>query len=234
LETDGPIEEMIDGMFIGQDFDDFNKWSEGYIKLIEANQRSSHPYHKLWASQRIEDVGEVMSSGFMLGVENKECVSLRRIVMAPDSYHTIFLLLDRPENGRIGQAFDIEITQIDDEKEDLIGGLDIRVELVPEPEIKERYELKLWVHRWPWNYRVIRARLYDSKDELVTPDNGAEVTLTLESASGEVSPPGSMRWHRGWRSFYAFVRVPKPDRTKAVATALVSGSKVAEARLDRL
>jgi hypothetical protein len=53
--------------------------------------------------------------------------------MEPNSYHTIFLVLDRPKDGRIGQSYELEFNQIDVRREMVIGGLSVRVELVPEP-----------------------------------------------------------------------------------------------------
>ena len=43
----------------------------------------------------------------------RKLVGLRRIVLAPGDYETLFLVLDRPPDGRIGEQFDLQITQRD-------------------------------------------------------------------------------------------------------------------------
>ncbi len=134
MATEGHIEELIEGMFISDDFEAFKLWAEQHTEMIERNQASEHPYDKLWAEQRVRDIRLALEPGFMFGVEDRKHVALRQIVMEPGSYHTIFLMLDRPENGEIGQTFDIEVLQIDDERRELIGGLTTRVELVSEPQ----------------------------------------------------------------------------------------------------
>ena len=68
----------------------------------------------------------------ILEVEDKKRIAINRIVMDPDTYHTVFLVFDRPPEGRIGQPYDIVIRQLDVRREDVIGGLSARVELVPE------------------------------------------------------------------------------------------------------
>jgi len=68
--------------------------------------------------------------------KNKKRIGLRQFVMEPQSYHTLFLVFDRPPKGKPGQAHNIEIQQIDDRQERVIGGLSARVELVPQPKKK--------------------------------------------------------------------------------------------------
>lgn len=46
----------------------------------------------------------------------------------------MYLVLDRPEGDRIGEVFPLELLQTDGEGGQVTGGMDIRVELVPEPE----------------------------------------------------------------------------------------------------
>jgi hypothetical protein len=54
-------------------------------------------------------------------------------MMEPGTYHTFFLAFDRPLREKTGQAFDIEIHQTDENRKKVIGGVNLRVELVPEP-----------------------------------------------------------------------------------------------------
>jgi hypothetical protein len=57
-------------------------------------------------------------------------------MVEPNTYHMIFLAFDRPPRGKIGQAYEIEIHQLDARRETGIGGLSGRIELVPEPREK--------------------------------------------------------------------------------------------------
>jgi hypothetical protein len=134
IETDGELRELVDGMSFGQDSEDIRRWAERHIAMIRRNQRSRRPYDPLWSKQRIEDIQRVLETGLMLEVEDKKRIAVNRIVMEPDTYHTVFLVFDRPPEGIIGQAYDIVIRQLDVRREDVIGGLSARIELVPEPQ----------------------------------------------------------------------------------------------------
>ena len=90
--------------------------------------------------------------------------------------------------------------------------------------------LALWSHKWPRRYTVIRARLHNPAGESMTPASGAAVSLALQAPHAQPKNLGNMRWHRGWRSFYAFLREP-PAGTRVLATGLVNGVEVAEATL---
>jgi hypothetical protein len=134
VKTDGDPGQLIDGMSISQDSGDIRGWAERHIAMIRRNQRSRRRYHQLWSRQRIEDIRLAMETGLMLEVEDKKLSTLNRIVMEPDTYHTVFLVFDRPPEGNIGQAYDVEVRQRDVRREREIGGLSARVELVPEPQ----------------------------------------------------------------------------------------------------
>jgi hypothetical protein len=226
LGIDGDIEDLIEGMVRDQDFADYEKWAEQHVHMIE---HSDPPYNELWVEQRILDIKLPMELGFMLAATNNKQVGLHRILMVPDSYHTLFLMLDRPEDGQIGQTFDVEFVQMDHEQEKLIGGMDLRVELVPKPELKE-YRLKLWSHDWLWGYTVLRAQLYDVEGQALTPDDRAGVRLVLQIGNERPKDLGDMRWHRAWRSFYYFLR-HAPQGARVLATGLVNGIEVTEAKL---
>jgi hypothetical protein len=134
LQTDGELGQLIDGMSFSQDSGDISRWAEGHIAMIKRNQRSRRPYDRFWSKQRIEDIGRAVETGTILEVVDKKRIAFNRIVMAPDTYHTIFLVFDRPPQGQIGQAYEIEICQLDVRREKVIGGLSARLELVPEPQ----------------------------------------------------------------------------------------------------
>ncbi len=224
MEFDGPIEELAEGCSVEEDFEDYELWLEQHLDMIE---RSEPPYNELWVEQRLREVRLPLEFRCMLHVREPKGVALHRIQMEPDSYHTIFVLFDRPD-AQIGEAFDIEMHQYDVRKERLIGGLDARVEVVPEPRI-EKAKLKLWTHDWLYGYVVIRAELYGPDGESLTPEHGAGVELAVQVEQGMTEKLGEMRWHRSWRSFYAYFRGLPPGRI--VGTGLLHGKPVAKAVL---
>lgn len=133
VKTDGNLGQLIGGMSISQDSGDISRWAERHVAMIKRNQRSKRRYNRLWSRQRIEDIRLAMETGTTLEVEDKKLISLNRIVMDPDTYHTVFLVFDRPPEGKIGEAYEIEIRQLDGRRENVAGGLSGRIELVPEP-----------------------------------------------------------------------------------------------------
>lgn len=134
LRTDGDLRELIEGLSFSEDSQDIKRWAESQEQLIKQNQKSRQPYDRLWSKQRITDSRQALETGTMLEAKSKKLVALHRILMEPGTYSTLYLMFDRPPEGKIGQSYDIEIQQIDVRREKIIGGLSARVELVPEPE----------------------------------------------------------------------------------------------------
>jgi hypothetical protein len=134
LRTDGDLRELIEGLSFSEDSQDIKRWAESQEQLIKQNQESRQPYDRLWSKQRITDSRQALETGTMLEAKSKKLVALHRILMEPGTYSTLYLMFDRPPEGKIGQSYDIEIQQIDVRREKIIGGLSARVELVPEPE----------------------------------------------------------------------------------------------------
>jgi hypothetical protein len=227
LRTVRPLEEVISGLKINDDFESFRVWAEEHTKMIRENLESNNSYDKEWSLQRIEEIERSFESGLMFQIEGgTDEVQLKGIQMEPDSYHTFFLSLDRPENGEIGENYVIDILQTNEETADVAGGLTVRVELVKEPEIGE-YRLELWQQKWQFGYTIIRARLYDPANNLLSPDEGAAVQLLILDRNRwfEVQ----MRWHSSWNSFYYFSRGLKISRV--IATGLHNGINVVEVHL---
>ena len=227
LRTAHPLEESVRGMKIDQDYSPFREWSEKHIAMIRENLESDTPYDKEWSHQRMEDVHRSLDTGHMFQIEaGAKEAELRGIHMEPDSYHTFFLAVDRPEDGMIGQNYLIDILQTGEEEREVIGGLTVRVELVKEP-VVEKYSLELWEQKWLFGYTILRARLYDPQGNLLSPNERAAVRLDIleDNRWSEVR----MGWHMSWRSFYYFNRSARINR--AIATGLHNGRRVVEAQL---
>lgn len=137
-----PVTPYADSNGLVEDFvparatEDISSWAKRHLQMIARSQSSKHPYDRLWAKQRVEDVRIALEKGSVAEAKNKGNVAVKEFVMKPQSYHTFFLVFDRPLKGKPGQAYDIEIHQTDDLEKRVIGGLSARVELVPEPKKK--------------------------------------------------------------------------------------------------
>jgi len=140
LDAEGDIRESAEGLFTGDDFDDFKTWAEQHIAFVRENQQSKHPFNKLWSEQRLNDVAAAFESGFMFVAGGRRHAALRRLILRPEEHRTLFLMLDRPPDGRIGESFDIEIVQFEAEDRKVTGGMDLRIELQPAVELRHPAE----------------------------------------------------------------------------------------------
>jgi hypothetical protein len=227
MKTAQPLEEAVRGMKIDQDFEPFKKWAEGHMLMIRENLVSDKPYDKEWSLQRMEDIEGALESGLMFQIgEGTQEAQLHGVQMEPDSYHTFFLALERPEDGQIGQNYVIDIQQTGEDGREVAGGLSVRVELVEAPVI-EAFRLELWQKKWLFGYTILRARLYNPAGDLLAPDDGAAARLLILQSDRWLEVP--MGWHRSWRSFYHFTR--SGGIGQVIAIGLLNGSKVVEEQL---
>ncbi|NND31899.1 MAG: hypothetical protein HKN76_04855, partial [Saprospiraceae bacterium] len=232
LKVDGDIREFVSNAKPNDDFRDFHAWAEEHVQMLKLNQQSRNPYHKEWTLQRQKDIEQVMNMNIMFETTKTKEVIIDKIHMEPNSYSTIFVLFDRPENAKFGDTFDIEVIQQDVEREmEVIGGLDLRVEVKPEPK-EWKYFLRLWQRRWRRKGdTIILSRLYNSDDEYVSPEKGGAITLTFPEMNG-LTKPVKMKWHRRWKAYYYILRGTKTfGHTLIVAKGSVDGKKVAGGKL---
>ena len=99
METDGSVEDLVEGLSISANLDDFRTWAGDRIAMISVNQQGEHPYHRLWAEERIEEVERAMEQGLLPDATDREHGGLPGTKLAPGSHHTIFLMLDRLTGG---------------------------------------------------------------------------------------------------------------------------------------
>jgi hypothetical protein len=138
LKVDGDLKDLADGLAPKNDFKDFKRWAGAHETFIKKNQAGDHPYNKVWAKQRLANIADVLKQPVMFVAGARKLVGLRRIVLAADEHQTLFLVLDRPADGRIGEHFDLQIVQRSSEDRQVLGGLDLRIELQPEPKKKPK------------------------------------------------------------------------------------------------
>ena len=134
LVTDGDVQDLIVGAAVEEDLRVFDAWAEEQTETIRQNQNGNNPYNRVWAQQHLRDIDEATRSRTGLRVDSRDGCAVRRIVLEAGSYTTVYLVLDRPDGGSVGDAFPLELLQTDGEGGQVRGGMDIRVELVPEAE----------------------------------------------------------------------------------------------------
>jgi hypothetical protein len=227
MELDGDLEELVDGMRLTDDIDSFEEWAETYQNRVEQDY---DVYDRRWSRGRLEEVERVLDLGVALDVEGRgrEEATLRGVVLEPGDHHTLFLAIERPEDEDVGRSFDVAVEQYDQERDELVGGIDIRVDLVPEPEIEDEVELEVKIHRWLWSYSVIRARLVDGAGRSMTPENDVAVEALLLEGSRPLQKR-RLRWHGGWHSFTSFLRMPE-DADSVQVSAFIGSERVAVER----
>ncbi|HSR53518.1 MAG TPA: hypothetical protein VLV83_22055, partial [Acidobacteriota bacterium] len=140
MRFDGDIEDALQGLREDQQgLELFKEWAEKHVEFVQANQQSRRPYNRDFAFQRLADIEAVLENPTSLRISNSKQASIGRIVMAPASHHTLFLVIARPREGQIGDRHPVEVLQFDDKSGEVVGGLEFNVDLVPEPEVYKFY-----------------------------------------------------------------------------------------------
>lgn len=223
LRTLEELRNAVHGVKLTQDVEDVHRWARHQLEFIESSQ---HGYDPEWARQQAHDI-RLALEGTGFEVVDRETVSVQGIVMPPDSHHTVFVVVDRPPDGRVGEATELGVVQVDARRHEEIGGLDFRVEIVPEP--PRAHALTLWTQRWHGEWWIVRARLSRGDEEL-GPSDGAEVLLSQgdNETPAELRP---MRYHGRWRSFVLYAQAGEKD-LRLAGTARVNGNEIATAEIS--
>ncbi|HVG32365.1 MAG TPA: hypothetical protein VM911_04770, partial [Pyrinomonadaceae bacterium] len=127
------LKKSLDGVVASKDSKDLRRWAKDHAEKVSRTQKAKTKYHRGWAQDRVKDLERAVETGQFLEAKSRQRMGVNRILMEPDTYHTVYLAFDRPPNARVGQAFDVEVQQTDARSEKVIGGITVRVELVPEP-----------------------------------------------------------------------------------------------------
>lgn len=131
LAFDGRFQDLVEGGKPGGDLDPFRRWGEAQVKAIATAMRSNRPWNRDWAEQRIADVNAAAESGLMITVARRADLKLRNIAMPAHSRATIFVMFDLPADAKTGTFWPFEMLQFAADKEQVIGGLSGRIEIVP-------------------------------------------------------------------------------------------------------
>ena len=134
LQLDGPRQELLEGLHQVQETGDFTRWAEQQRELLMNDQPGQHPYNTVFVQQQIDEIDRTLTPGLHIlqAAANAERVAVRRIVIAPSAAHTVFLLFDRPKPLNTyppGQAFNVDVKQLDSDQGAVLGGLSSRIEL---------------------------------------------------------------------------------------------------------
>lgn len=133
----------------------------------------------------------------------------------------------------MGTWYPIDVLQTDERREQVIGGMTVRVEFVPTPRrVKQPMILSVWT-KGTRRRRVVHARLQDVTGHSLRPAADTEVMISIQHENGNQDPIGAMRYHKSWGSYYHTLSEEPRAGDTLKATARVQGAKVAEVELKR-
>jgi hypothetical protein len=230
LDQDGSPPTPAHGLAPGNEFDSFRRWADAHTAALE----SGHPYHQTWAGQRLADMQRILYDGWMFTVEDKNQAVLGGLSLQPGESQPAFLALDPPSGDFFDLYTPMQVFLWDEEQPNVVGGLSLRAEFAPEPvmpvqPVESRNSLEVEIRKWRYGYRVT-ARLFDPAGKPLSPRDRAAVRLSLRSADGPLRDLGSIKWHRAWHVFYAFVRLPHSKPAVFTVKAHIAGEPVVEVR----
>lgn len=171
VELQGRIADSIVNAKLSEDLGDFKEWATHQVEMLRGNERRKQPYRKVWVEQRLEDIRAAAESPLLLTLASGRDAEVRNIIMKPGGRHTVFLMIDRPPDGEIGDRYELELVQIDADRKRVLGGQTVGIWLVPDPVRKEEEEhcrlgeqfrgrlnpneIRRWVtNGWPSEWRV--------------------------------------------------------------------------------
>ena len=217
------LEDSLSGFYL-EDPIDFDEWAERKWEQLHLYLEKGM-FNPLWTEQMLEAIEMTRGMPMLVAETTEKPVTLRRFLVQPDEFYTVFIGIDRPENARIGDSFEFTVYQHGVEQEMVLGGSTFQVQIVPEPDVEEKLYLTIKGTRW-WlsDYEIVSVRLTDEEGRTLSPDDGAEVGLYMHTPHGIEGEPWPMRYHGGWRTFWLHVeKLPhmSPGVVKVTAVARV-------------
>ena len=231
FRTVGSLGRNLSGLESTDDRQVFSSWAQAHIRDINRNLRSPRPFHKRWSQQRISACEQAAQSGLMFTISDKKEAVIKRIRIAAGESHTAFLMFNRASRSRIGDSHEIELLQFDHEKDELIGGLTSRIDIVQEPPSLQ-FHLEASSSVFRTRFKRIRATLLDGAGRRITPQDGASVRLVVRERRQPPRDLGLMEWNNRLNSFVYIV--PIAQTLSAEMTAHVGRREVATAKIDRV
>lgn len=218
------LEGSLDGFHL-EDPIDFGEWSDNKLGQLQ-HYLDRELFDPLWCKQMIEAIHQVHGQPMLVADTNKEPALLRRFVVPPDAFYTVFIAIDRPEDARIGDSFNFNVYQRDVEKETVLGGSTYQVQIVPEPDVEKKVFIEVLGKRWRLSgQETVYVRVTDEAGTVLTPDDDLRVELFAYSQLGVEGEPLTMGYHRAWRAFWLGV-----DRLPHLSTGVVKVTAKATVR----
>ncbi|HEX6254505.1 MAG TPA: hypothetical protein VFZ70_01720 [Euzebyales bacterium] len=137
VETDGDLTDLAEGLKRGTDFLPFREWARDFRSRVRRDHDAGNTWDAAWTDEALGNIDAVLSSGAMFDATADVHAALRRLVLEPAQSLTAYLLFDRPPDAGVGDTFPVRVRQFESEREELVGGLDIRLEVQPEPLIDD-------------------------------------------------------------------------------------------------
>jgi hypothetical protein len=227
-------------MALDTDVQAFTTWATAHLQMLQQNPRSTPAFDPDWTKQRIDDVNAILRSATALVVTDKQQATLRNVILDASTSATTFLVIHRPDGIGPGFGADFEVMSSDESQLlprggvtgvpaalQVMGGMRIRVECVPELEPKV-YTVKLTSVKRGSAYRLLTATLTDSQGKTITPAGGALLMLTIDSET-KTAKTVEMRWEPATRRYYYYLAT-KPKTALSWVDAYVRGRWVTRAQ----
>jgi hypothetical protein len=229
LRLSDSLEDSLVGFRL-EDPVDFDEWAERKLEQLRL-YLDRQTFNRLWCEQMIDAIAQVQGQSMLVAQARAEPAVLRHFAISPDAFHTVFVAIDRPRNARIGDSFDFTVHQHDAENGTMLGGSTYQVQIVPEPDVAEALNLRVWGKRW-WflGYEVVYVRVTDEDGTALGPADGAEVGLYMHSQGGIEGELRPMRYHGGWHTFWLRVNKLPHLRAGVVKVTAVARVRDREAR----
>lgn len=110
-------------------------WAESQVELYQQGQRRRTRFDLRWSKEWLADVREAMAAERVFTATKGGEVEIRGITLDPGARDRLFLVFERPRSEG-AQGFPVQIAQTDAESGEILGGLDVRVDVVTAQETK--------------------------------------------------------------------------------------------------
>jgi len=109
---------------------EFTNWAKHQVEFVKKQQAGDTPFDGPWAKRQVADITNVQRAAAAFEVVQRDAVGLSGLWIPAGGYVPMFVMIDRPLRATPGQSFILDIRQLDRKKKTLVGGLELRVDIV--------------------------------------------------------------------------------------------------------
>jgi hypothetical protein len=218
LKLRDPIDQSLVGLKRQEPIRGFDDYVKRKLALLK-EQASRKVFEPKWCRDLARAVPKVQGQPVYLATDNKKPVELRRIVLSPGRYYTIFLAIDRPPNARIGSEIEFDVYQRDSEKGTPFGGSTYRVQIVKAPPRRVRFDIS--GARARAGEQVV-VRLTDDAGNPLSPSDKVEVGLFAHDEHGPEDTMRRVPYNRTLKAWALASKRPAHTRLDAVKVTVLA------------